>query len=270
MSDGSRTELGHSRVAVIIPVLDEEAALPLVLGELPNDLVDDIVVVDNGSTDRSVDRAREAGARVVHEPQRGYGAACLAGIAATPSCDIVVFMDGDHSDFPEDLRDLLQPLRENRADLVIGSRMSRPEARAALPPQARFGNWLAALLLRCLFGVRCTDLGPFRVIRRDALLALGMNDRDFGWTIEMQLRARLTGLRVLEVPVRYRRRIGTSKISGTVRGTLLAGWKILSTLARFRLCPPRICGRFQPRLPGDCSSSLVLSSPAFPNPKSPS
>lgn len=225
---------------MVIPVLDEEEALPLVLQDLPRDLVDDVVVVDNGSTDRSAERARAAGARVVHETRRGYGAACLAGIAATSGFDIVVFLDGDHSDFPDDMRALLAPVLENRADLVIGSRMQRPESRDALLPQARFGNWLAAQLLRRLFGLQCTDLGPFRVIRRDALLALGMQDLDFGWTVEMQLRARLCGLRMLEVPVRYRRRIGKSKISGTVAGTLRAGWKIIGTIARYRLWPPGV------------------------------
>lgn len=223
---------------VVIPVLNEDAALPLVLRDLPRDLVDDIVVVDNGSTDRSAERARAAGARVVHEPRRGYGAACLAGIASTHGFDIVVFLDGDYSDFPQDMRTLLAPVLEDRADLVIGSRMMRPESRDALLPQARFGNWLAAQLLRWLFGLQCTDLGPFRVIRRDALVALGMRDLDFGWTVEMQLRARQCGLRMLELPVRYRRRIGRSKISGTVTGTLRAGWKILGTIARYRIWPP--------------------------------
>lgn len=228
-----------TRIAVIIPVLDEEEGLPLVLAEVPRDLVDDVVVVDNGSSDRSVEVALSAGARVVHEARRGYGAACLAGIAATPDSEVIVFMDGDHSDFPEDLRVLLPPLLDGRADLVIGSRMLRPESRAALLPQARFGNRLAALLLRRLFGIRCTDLGPLRAIRRRALLDLGMRDRDYGWTVEMQLRARLGGLRVLEVPVRYRRRVGRSKISGTLCGSWAAGSKIVSTIARYRLRSPK-------------------------------
>lgn len=227
-------------VAVVIPALNEEQSLPLVLGELPRDLVDDVVVVDNGSTDRTAAVAQAAGARVVPEAHRGYGAACLAGIAATTRADVLVFLDGDHSDYPEDLRGLLSPVLDGSADLVIGTRMTTPTARAAMLPQARFGNWLASRLMRLCFGIRCTDLGPFRVIRRSALLRLGMCDRDFGWTVEMQLRAHLASLAVLELPVRYRQRIGKSKITGTVRGTVRAGWKILSTIARYRLRPPHL------------------------------
>lgn len=222
------------RTVVVIPVLDEEESLPHVLAELPRDLVDRVVVVDNGSRDRSAEVARAAGAHVVHEPRRGYGAACLRGIQETEGFDVVVFLDGDHSDHPEDLRDLLAPLAAGRADLVIGTRMARPESRRALLPQARFGNRLATLLMRWRFGVRCSDLGPFRAIRREALLGLGMRDRDFGWTVEMQLRAHLNGLRVVEVPVRYRRRIGRSKITGTVSGTVRAGYKILRTIFTLR------------------------------------
>ncbi|HEX5053104.1 MAG TPA: glycosyltransferase family 2 protein [Planctomycetota bacterium] len=228
-----------ARVAVVIPAIDEERALPAVLAEIPRDLVAEIVVVDNGSVDRTVEVALAGGARVVHEPRRGYGSACLAGIAATPDSDVLVFLDGDHSDYPEDLRRLLPPVLCGDADLVIGSRMVHAESRRALLPQARFGNRLATVLMRLCFGIRCTDLGPFRVVRRPALLALGMQDRDFGWTVEMQLRAKLAGLRVLELPVRYRPRIGASKISGTVSGTVRAGYKILGTIFWYRLRPPR-------------------------------
>ncbi|MCA8955822.1 MAG: glycosyltransferase family 2 protein [Planctomycetes bacterium] len=227
------------RVAVVIPVLDEEASLPLVLGEIPADLVDEVVVVDNGSKDRSAELARAAGARVVAEPRRGYGSACLRGIAATDGAEILVFLDGDHSDYPEDLRRLIQPVIEQRADLVIGSRMLDPTSRRALLPQARFGNRLAALLLRVLFGIRCSDLGPFRVIRRDRLVELAMRDPDYGWTVEMQVRARLRGLRVVEIPVRYRARVGSSKITGTLRGTVGASYKILRTIFAYRLRRPR-------------------------------
>ena len=225
-------------VKVVIPVLNEERALPHVLAEIPTDLVDEVVVVDNGSTDRSADVARAGGARVVAESHRGYGAACLRGIAAADDADVLVFLDGDHSDYPEDMRALLAPVFTGEADMVIGSRMLERESRRALLPQARFGNWLATLLMRLSFGIRCTDLGPFRVVRRDLLAGLGMRDRDFGWTVEMQLRARLAGLRVAELPVRYRSRIGDSKISGTLGGTIRAGWKILTTIFRYRLRPP--------------------------------
>jgi glycosyltransferase involved in cell wall biosynthesis len=223
----------------VIPVLNEELSLPHVLDAIPGDCVDEVVVVDNGSTDRSAEVAREHGARVVSEPRRGYGSACLAGIAATEGFEILVFLDGDRSDYPEDLRDLWPVVARGEADLVIGSRMLRADARRALLPQARFGNWLASVLLRVLFGIRCSDLGPFRVIRRDALERLGMQDRNFGWTVEMQVRARLAGLRVTERPVRYRERIGTSKITGTLRGTLGASYKILATIFGYRLNPPR-------------------------------
>jgi hypothetical protein len=174
---------------------------------------------------------------------RWYGSACLAAIAATPEHEVLVFLDGDYSDYPEDMRQLLPPVVGGQADLVIGSRMIDREARKALLPQARFGNRLAALLMRLLFGIRCTDLGPFRVVRRRKLLELQMRDRDFGWTVEMQLRARLRGLRVLELPVRYRKRIGRSKISGTLSGTLRAGYKILKTIFAYRLRPPRFTNR---------------------------
>lgn len=226
------------RISVIIPVLNEEHALAHVLAEIPVDLVHDIVVVDNGSTDHSAAVALAGGARVVDESRRGYGAACLRGVAATKDADILVFLDGDHSDYPADMDKLLQPILDGSVEMVIGSRMLIRESRRSLLPQARFGNWLAANLMRLCFDIRCTDLGPFRAIRRQALLDLGMSDRDFGWTVEMQLRAKLMDLRVLELPVRYRNRIGKSKISGTITGTIRAGWKILSTIFRYRLCPP--------------------------------
>jgi len=238
---GPESDERVSGVVVIIPVFNEAQSLPLVLAALPRDLVDRVVVVDNASTDASGDAARAYGADVVHEARRGYGSACLAGIAALRADDeIVVFLDGDFSDDPEDLRRLLPPVLEGTADLVVGTRMVRRRARRALLPQARFGNRLAAALMRWLFGIRCTDLGPFRVIRHASLRRLGMTDRDFGWTVEMQLRAHLRGLRVCEVPVDYRKRVGESKITGTWSGTLRAGYKILKTIFVYRLRLRRI------------------------------
>jgi glycosyltransferase involved in cell wall biosynthesis len=214
------------RIGVIIPARNEAAALPGVLHAiLPR--VAEVIVVDTASTDGTPDIARRLGARVVAEPRRGYGRACLAGIAAlSPEVDTVLFMDADAADRPEDLGRLLAPIEAGEADLVIGARSLAVE-RGALTPQQRFGNALACLLIRLVWGVRYTDLGPFRVIRRDALARLGMRDETWGWTVEMQVRAARIGLCVAEVPVGYRRRIGTSKISGTLSGTIRAGWKIL-------------------------------------------
>ncbi len=176
--------------------------------------------------------AREGGARVVHEPRRGYGSACLAGIAALDRPDIVVFLDGDASDDPSDLPALLAPLLRDDADLVIGSRTLGARERGALLPQAIVGNWIATRLIAAFWGVRFTDLGPFRAIRAEALRRLDMRDRDFGWTVEMQVKAARAGLRCTEVPVRYRQRVGRSKITGTLAGTLRASHKILFTIAR--------------------------------------
>jgi len=236
---------GRRRVVVLIPALDEEGALPLVLSAIPMDLVDLVVVVDNGSRDRTAAVAREGGARVVEETRRGYGQACLAGlellleggpgIEPLRDADVVVFLDADRSDHPEELSLVAGPVLSDEADLVIGSRMIQAGSRAALLPQARFGNRLACFLIRVLFGARYTDLGPFRAIRADALRHLRMADRDFGWTVEMQLKAAVAGLRVCEVPVRYRPRIGTSKITGTWAGTLGASRKILTWIIGWRL-----------------------------------
>jgi glycosyltransferase involved in cell wall biosynthesis len=222
------------KVAVVIPVFNEERSLPLVVADVPRDRVAEIVVVDNGSTDDTSSVARGLPVRLVREERRGYGSACLAGIEALKSSppEVVVFLDGDYSDHPEELPLLLAPIAAG-ADLVIGSRMLGSREPGALLPQARFGNALACSLIRLLFGHRYTDLGPFRAIRWDALEQLGMSDRDFGWTVEMQIKAIREGLRVVEVPVSYRRRVGVSKISGTLSGTLRAGSKILRTIGRY-------------------------------------
>ncbi len=220
--------------AVVIPVFNERESLPLVVADVPRERVSEIVVVDNGSTDGTPLVARGLPVRLVREERRGYGSACLAGIAAlAPSPpDVVVFLDGDYSDHPEELPRLLKAIDEG-ADLVIGSRMLGRREPGALLPQARFGNALACLLIRLLYGHRYTDLGPFRAIRWDGLRRLGMEDPGFGWTAEMQVKALRKGLRVAEVPVSYRHRTGVSKITGTLSGTLKAGGKILWTIARY-------------------------------------
>lgn len=220
-----------ARIGVVIPARDEERAIGKVLAAIP-DWVDVIVVADNGSRDATAEVARRAGARVVSEPEAGYGAACLAGIAALPAVDIVVFVDGDYSDYPEDMAGLTDPIVEDRADLVIASRLLDTHSAAALTPQQRYGNRLATGLMWLFWGAKFTDLGPFRAIRRGALSRLAMTDRDFGWTVEMQLKATEHGLACMEVPARYRARIGVSKISGTLSGTLRAGYKILLLIAR--------------------------------------
>lgn len=218
-------------VSVIIPVLNEEGAIANVINDIPKSLVQEIVVVDNGCTDRTVEIALEHGAKVITEPRRGYGSACLAGIAAVDAPDIVVFLDGDYSDDPTEMPLLVQPIREGLAEFVIGTRI--PSEKGALLPQAQFGNRLATYLMGMFFGVQYTDLGPFRAICYQQLQALGMKDKDFGWTIEMQLKAAKMGMSVREVPVSYRKRIGTSKISGTFVGSVRAGVKILATLFRY-------------------------------------
>jgi glycosyltransferase involved in cell wall biosynthesis len=222
------------RTGVVIPALDEEKAIAHVIADIP-DWVDEIIVADNGSCDRTAEIAEHAGARVVHESERGYGAACQAGIRALKGADIVVFRDGDYSDHPGEMVALVDPIAESRADFVVGSRLTGDAARGALTPQQRFGNWLACLLIRRLWGVVYTDLGPFRAIRRDALAGLNMTDRTYGWTVEMQIKVAKAGLKYLEVPVSYRPRIGTSKISGTLRGSLRAGSSILGLIARSAL-----------------------------------
>lgn len=220
-----------STVGVVIPALNEEAVIGQVVAAIPA-WVDEVVVVDNGSTDATAAVAQEQGARVIQEPQRGYGAACLAGLAALPDPDIIVFMDGDGSDVPKEMDFLVDPLIQDKAELVIGSRVLGIRESGALSPQARFGNWLACWLIHLFWGQSYTDLGPFRAIRRQSLLCLAMQDRDYGWTVEMQVKAAIQGLRIREVPVSYRRRVGTSKISGTLRGVMGAGIKILYVIFR--------------------------------------
>jgi glycosyltransferase involved in cell wall biosynthesis len=216
---------------VVIPAVDEQESIGLVVGEIPP-VVSEVVVVDNGSLDLTADAARAAGARVVPEPRRGYGQACLTGIAAAPDADVFVFLDGDYSDYPAQLVDVLAPVLSGAADLAIGSRALGRRAAGAHPWHAVLGTRLCVFLMNRLIGTRATDLGPFRAITAPALRRLGMRDRSFGWTVEMQVKAALHGLRVVEVPVDYRARIGRSKVSGTLSGSMRAGARILGTIAR--------------------------------------
>ncbi len=228
-------------VVVVIPALNEQESLPLVLRDLPD--VARVIVVDNGSNDETAVVAAAEGAHVISEPQRGYGSACLCGLAEMHRlireqeiCPaIAVFIDADYSDHPTELPAVIEPIRQGTADLVIGSRLSGQAEPGAMPPQSIYGNKLACFLMRVLFGVRYTDLGPFRAIRIDSLEQLQMCDTNFGWTVEMQIKAVRHKLRIAEVPVSYRKRIGVSKISGTFTGTIQAGWKILFLIAKYGL-----------------------------------
>ena len=224
-------------VDVIIPAFNEENSVGKVLAEIPPTLVREVVVVNNASTDETVRAAKAGGATVLDEPRKGYGRACLKGLthiaAKEVPPDVVVFLDADYSDYPEEMRMLLQPIEEEQADLVIGSRALGNRQRGSMTPQQVFGNWLATSLLRILYKVKFTDLGPFRAIRYTALQDIDMQDQTYGWTVEMQLKAAKLGLRCTERPVRYRRRIGKSKVSGTVKGTFMAGYMILYTIFKY-------------------------------------
>jgi glycosyltransferase involved in cell wall biosynthesis len=219
------------RVSVIIPTHNEAQAIGRVLADLPAHLVTQIIVVDSNSSDGTPDLARRMGARVIEEPRRGYGRACLTGLASAERPDVVVFLDGDYSDRPAELPVLLAPIVEGRADITIGARLRRQNA--ALPWHQSFGNRLAAGLIRILYGVKITDLGPFRAARADALHALALEEATYGWAVEVILKGALAGYRIVEVPVSYYPRIGKSKISGTVKGTVGAAWFILSRIVRY-------------------------------------
>lgn len=223
-------------IHVIIPAFNEELSIEKVLAEIPQDLILETIVVNNASTDRTAEVAARAGATVLHEPRPGYGHACLKGIEyckeRSPRPDIVVFLDGDYSDFPEETLTIVRPILEDEADLVIGSRTLGNRQKGSMTVQQIFGNWLATALLKLFFSVKFTDLGPFRAIRFSSLLELNMKDTDYGWTVEMQVKSAKKNLRSMEVPVRYRKRIGVSKVSGTLKGTVMAGYKIIFTLFR--------------------------------------
>lgn len=222
--------------ALIIPALNEEESLPRLLRSLPPSLFQLVIVVDNGSTDNTCEVAQRGGAFVISQTERGYGAACLKALAALPDkIDTIVFLQADCSEDPSEAQNLLMPIAQDKADLVIGSRTLGQSEAGALEPHQAFGNRLATTLIRWIWGYRYTDLGPFRAIRRDSLARLAMRDRNYGWTVEMQVKAVQQGLRIEEVPVSYFRRIGTSKISGNVSASIRAGWKILSTIFTLRL-----------------------------------
>jgi glycosyltransferase involved in cell wall biosynthesis len=223
----------RARIGVVIPTLNEEEPITHVLSAVPRDLVDDVIVVDGGSTDRTVERARTVGARVVVEKRRGYGRACAAGVEAARDCDVIVFLDGDGSDRPELISMLVQPILSNAYDFVIGSRTRGRREPGSMNVHQVVAGYLAGALTRLLYGVAYTDMCAFRAIRREVLDRLGMREMTYGWNLEMQMRAARAGLRILEVPVAHRRRIGgDSKVSGTALGTLKASARIGLTFVR--------------------------------------
>lgn len=225
------------KVIVIIPAFNEENSITNVIRDIPKELVHEVVVVNNNSNDATSDNALKAGATVLLEATQGYGNACLKGIAYVNEMkekpEIIVFLDADYSDYPEEMHLLLHPIINNSVDMVIGSRALGKREKGSMMPQQVFGNWLATRLLKTIYGVTYTDLGPFRAIRYDKLKDIGMQDKTYGWTVEMQLKAAKQKMKITEVPVSYRKRIGHSKISGTVKGTVMAGWKIIYTIFKY-------------------------------------
>ena len=225
-----------SKIKVIIPAFNEENAIAKVISEIPH-YIDEIIVVSNNSTDRTVEFAQKAGATVLSESKKGYGYACLKGIdyisKASQKPSIVVFLDGDFSDYPGDLTQLIAPIQQNTVDFVIGARSHKLREAGSMTPQQIFGNWLATKLMKLFFDSNFTDLGPFRAIKYETLLALKMEDKTYGWTVEMQLKILKNKISYLEIPVRYKNRIGISKVSGTVKGTLMAGIKIIGWIIKY-------------------------------------
>ncbi|MBL7897460.1 MAG: glycosyltransferase family 2 protein [Crocinitomicaceae bacterium] len=225
------------KIIVIIPAVNEENSIGKVVDEIPKDLVSEIIVCNNGSTDNTENVALKAGATVLNENRKGYGWACLKGMEyasqMNPQPDIVVFIDGDYSDYPQEMIQVVQPILGGNFDFVIGSRTLGNRQKGSMTFPQLFGNWLATKLMRIFHRVKYSDLGPFRAIRFNALMALGMKDKTYGWTIEMQIKATKNKLRITEVPVNYKKRIGVSKVSGTVKGTILAGYKIILTIFKY-------------------------------------
>jgi glycosyltransferase involved in cell wall biosynthesis len=225
--------MAQPRVALVIPTLNEEEAIGGVLAAVPREVVHDVIVVDSGSADRTVERARAAGARIVSLGERGYGRACRAGAEAAQGCDVIVFLDGDGSDCPELIPRLVEPIAEGRYDFVMGSRTRGERQPGSMNAHQLLAGRILGGALRLLYGIGYTDMCPFRAIRRDALMRLGMREDTYGWNLEMQMRAARAGLRILEIPVAHRRRTGgASKVSGNLRGTIKASWRILATFVR--------------------------------------
>ncbi|MBL4667829.1 MAG: glycosyltransferase family 2 protein [Flavobacteriales bacterium] len=224
-------------IDIIIPAFNEENSVGNVIDDIPKELVREIIVVNNNSTDKTAINAQNAGATVLKEPNMGYGNACLKGMEHVAQKeikpDIIVFLDADYSDYPEEIVDVIKPIIDNEFDMVIGSRALGNLEKGAMTPQQIFGNWLATFLLKLFYGVKYTDLGPFRAIKYNSLVALGMKDKTYGWTVEMQVKAAKHQLKTCEVPVNYRVRIGFSKVSGTVKGTIGAGYKIITTIFKY-------------------------------------
>lgn len=224
-------------VKVIIPAFNEENGIGQVLKDIPSGLVEEVIVVNNASTDKTRLIAEKGGATVLTEPEKGYGRACLKGLSYIKDLgqkpDIIVFLDADYSDYPEEMEKLVAPINSGEAGLVIGSRALGRRQKGSMTPQQIFGNWLATRLIKLFYGMKFTDLGPFRAVSYNALLKIDMQDKTYGWTVEMQLKAAKLGIKCVEVPVNYRPRIGFSKISGTVKGTVLAGYKIITTIFKY-------------------------------------
>jgi len=234
---GKFASMKDNIITVIIPAYNEEKSIGKVIQDIPGDSINHVIVVNNNSTDNTMEVAKNAGAIVLSEDRKGYGWACLKGIeySKTLQTDIIVFMDGDYSDYPEEITKVLAPILEKDFDMVIGSRVLGKREKGALTPQQVFGNWLATRLIKLVYKAKFTDLGPFRAIKSDALEALNMTDKTYGWTIEMQIKAVKKKMLFCEVPVNYRKRIGVSKVSGTIKGTLLAGIKIIFAIWKYRL-----------------------------------
>lgn len=229
--------MNKPNVVVIIPAYNEENSVGKVVADIPKEIVDKIIVVNNNSNDQTKVNASKAGAIVIDELNQGYGYACLKGISFAASLinkpDIIVFIDADYSDFPEEIVQLIDPIIKNDCDMVIGSRAIGAREKGSMTPQQIFGNWLAITLIKLFYNVTYTDLGPFRAIKYDRLIEIDMQDKTYGWTVEMQLKAAKRKFKITEIPVKYRVRIGHSKISGTIKGTILAGYKIITTIFKY-------------------------------------